>query len=31
MAVPPTVPRERHFAYLNEQIVERPTAQAAAQ
>lgn len=31
MAVPPTVPRERHFAYLNEQIVERPTARAAAQ
>lgn len=31
MVVPPTVPRERHFAYLNEQIVERPAAQAAAQ
>ena len=31
MAVPPTVPRERHFAYMNEQILERPRAAAAAQ
>lgn len=31
MVVPPTVPRERHFAYMNEQIVERPAAQPAAQ
>ncbi len=30
MAVPPTVPRERHFAYMNEQLVERPQAAAAA-
>ena len=29
MAVPPTVPRERHFAYMNEQILERPQAAAA--
>lgn len=26
MAVPPTVPRERHFAYMNDQILERPQA-----
>lgn len=26
MAVPPTVPRDRHFAYLNDQLVERPQA-----
>lgn len=31
MAVPPTVPRERHFAYMNEQILERPQAATAAQ
>lgn len=31
MVVPPTVPRERHFAYMNEQILERPPAAAAAQ
>jgi uncharacterized protein len=30
MAVPPTVPRERHFAYMNEQILERPPAATAA-
>lgn len=30
MAVPPTVPRERHFAYMNEQILERPQAATAA-
>lgn len=30
MAVPPTVPRERHFAYMNEQILERPKAATAA-
>lgn len=30
MVVPPTVPRERHFAFMNGQIVERPAAQAAA-
>lgn len=29
MAVPPTVPRERHFAYMNGQILERPQAAAA--
>jgi uncharacterized protein len=30
MAVPPTVPRERHFAYMNGQILERPSATGAA-
>ncbi|WP_181885400.1 lysozyme inhibitor LprI family protein [Trinickia dinghuensis] len=30
MAVPPTVPRERHFAYMNGQILERPPAVSAA-
>jgi uncharacterized protein len=30
MAVPPTVPRERHFAYMNGQILERPSAATAA-
>ncbi|HEX7684869.1 MAG TPA: lysozyme inhibitor LprI family protein [Trinickia sp.] len=30
MAVPPTVPRERHFAYMNDQLVERPQAATAA-
>lgn len=30
MAVPPTVPRERHFAYMNGQILERPPAASAA-
>lgn len=29
MAVPPTVPRERHFAYMNGQILERAQAAAA--
>ncbi|MGN6669504.1 MAG: lysozyme inhibitor LprI family protein [Trinickia sp.] len=29
MAVPPTVPRERHFAYMNGQILERPSTAAA--
>jgi uncharacterized protein len=28
MAVPPSVPRERHLAYWNEHLVERPSAQA---
>jgi uncharacterized protein len=30
MAVPPTVPKERHFAYMNGQILERPPAVSAA-
>ena len=30
MAVPPTVPKERHFAYMNGQIVERPPAASAS-
>jgi uncharacterized protein len=30
MVVAPTVPRERHFAYWNEHLVERPSAKAAA-
>ena len=30
MAVPPTVPKERHFAYMNGQILERPPAASAA-
>jgi len=30
MVVPPSVPRERHLAYWNEHLVERPSAQAAA-
>lgn len=30
MVVPPTVPRERHFAYMNDQLVERPQAATAA-
>jgi uncharacterized protein len=28
MVVPPSVPRERHLAYWNEHLVERPAAQA---
>ncbi|MGN6319056.1 lysozyme inhibitor LprI family protein [Trinickia sp.] len=30
MAVPPTVPRDRHFAYMNDRLVERPQAATAA-
>jgi uncharacterized protein len=30
MVVPPTVPRERHFAYSNDHLVERPSVKAAA-
>lgn len=30
MVVSPTIPRERHFAYMNDQLVERPQALPAA-
>lgn len=30
MAVPPTVPRDRHFAYMNDRLVERPQATTAS-